>query len=641
MKTTSSLMMTFCFLLFMVLMPSCTGRNQQQPEVEEAVSTTNLPESQPVAKYSFRIRTTWSPVAFTLDSMPSLEPLRVKLFPYRVDGNNLDDGSIDLTYCGIKVIDNEQETLAKRRELRKSRFTDENKPVSNKQLLIIAHAQYTHGFFNDAMLTFHMITPEEPSPELKEKIQKQGYHSDHYPNDTPTHNRIVETEFCRKDWLLRHFARVRFTHQDSLGAVQAARMIYSEPERNDALLEIIRAQCYGAFMGENSQFDQMIEKTFTTQSYLSGTAKDYGLGTIAYAYLYKDNTAKALELIDQIQSDTCRDEALEWQFGKVLSRDDNPVMEEFKNRVTNPFVLCRMKLQQFERERFTIYRENEKILLKELGNIRSLAMKQPPSQEKYDTLDRIAITYLPYDSAQTREILLAVFDEIKTLDAADPLLISNALAILRTNKYRMTSWRDVCDGAPSGQESLPRENVLKICNLILEKTREKYSQPTQTTNGHKLLYGEYAITVGVETSLELPRILTDLVDYDIPEAGEVVFALNDRNKLYDCHRKLCRCFMSNGFQEQPFKNMLDRLSSQTQGHFLAAFYEYYYKHDVNFPADTYLAWLKDCPEALRIIQKMYLEHRDYLLYEQEVYARAYNRSSDPLNEMLAKLDETQ
>ena len=644
MKATYYFMKTFCFLLFVILMPSCTSQNQQ-PKIEESISTANLQESQPVAKYSFRIRSTWSPTAFSLDNLPSLEPLRVKLFPYRVDGDNLDDGSIDLCYCGIKVIHDEQEALAKRRELWKSRFTEENKPVSNKQLLTIAHAQYTHGFFNDAMLTFQMVKPNDLLPELQKKIQERGYHRFYYEGDNSDHyGKILQSDIYLKDRLLRHLARTRFTHQDSLGAVQAARMIYSEPERNDALLEIIRVQCYGAFMGKKSQFDEMIEKTFTTQSHLSGPAKDYGLGTIAYAYLYKGNTAKALELIDQIQSDTCRDEALEWQFGIMWSHkwfhEDSQFKEELKNRVTDPFVLCRMMLGQFERHRLTIYRENEELLLKELGNIRSLAMKQPRSQEKYDTLDSIAVAYLPYDSAQTRKILLAVFDEIKTLDAADPLLISNALAILRTNKYRMTSWRDVGDGIPSSPTSLPREKVLEISHLILEKTREKYSQPIQTANGHRLLDGRYAITIDRATTWELPQILIDLVDYNIPEAGEVVFALIDRNALDFCHRELSRCFMRRGFQEQQFKNMLDRLSPQTQGHFLAAFYEYY-KHDVDFPAEAYLTWLEGRPEALRIIQQMYLDNRDYLQHEKILYESAYNRSSNPLREMLAKLDEMQ
>ncbi|MCL2347766.1 MAG: hypothetical protein FWC50_05830 [Planctomycetaceae bacterium] len=641
MNTIRFLTVIFCLPLLVVLPVSCVDRNQQ-PMLEESVTPVISQESQQPVKYSFSFSiSSYSPVPFSLDTMPPLEDLDDLGQSMIWRGLFPQDTGLYLRINYLQRFDNEQEALAKRGELRKSRFTDENETVSNTELFRIAHEQYTHGFFHDAMITFQMVKPQEPSRDLLVKIHNQGYDPRYYIDNPGDLREIQQTDIYRKDRLLRHFARVRFLHWDSPGAVQTARMIFSEPERNLALLEIMRAQCYGAVMlgKDKEQYGRMIEKAHATQSYLSGPAKDYGLGYIAYTHLHhKDNDSEALEIIDQIQSDSCRDEALEWMFNIIWFRDDDRIKEEFKKRVTDPIALCRMRLEQVYHDyRSTVYSTGGEPFLATLDDIRDLAMKQPPSQEKFDFLYLIGREYAYHDPARAFKVLMAVFDDIKTLDAADPLLIANALEILRTNKQYMISYRG---GVTSIYSSLPRETILEIGNLILEKTREKYTRPVETTNGHKLLNGKYAIIINRVVLYELPTILTILLDNDIPEAAETVFALGlKRNDLIACYRALSALYViPHGFQEheQRYKEMLDRLSPGTQAHFLAAMYEPCFRRNYNFPAENYMKWLEESPDALKLIQRIYIDHSQYLQSDKVLNEPHYGERFAKLKEMLAK-----
>ena len=634
MKTIRLLMVVLFSLLAILPMP-CAEQNQQS--------------LQPVI-YSFRYNSdSMSDHLFSLNSMPPLEHLS--------DGWHPSD-----YYNAFKRFDNKEEALAKRDELRTSRFTDGNRTISNTELLKIAREQFMHGFFYDAMLTFEMVQPQEPSQELLEKIHNIGYLTRYY-NDSGVIWKIRQTDIYQKDRLLRHFARVRFLYRDSLGAVQTARMIFSERERNNALLEIMRAQCYGAIR-EQGQFDQMMEKAYVAQSYLSDPAKDYGLGHIAYTYTYlhrEGNDSKALETIDQIQSDSCRDEALEWIFEKnVWHREDNQIKEEFKKRVTNPLVLCRMRLKQIYHDHRSTYHSSNggESFLATLDDLRDLAIKQPPSQEKYDFLYLIGREYAYHDPARAHKVLMTVFDDIKSLEATDPLLISNALVILQANQQYKISNRG---GVPSIYLSLSRETILEIGNLVLEKTHEKYSQPVVTTNGHLLWDGKYAIGVnryifvinryvngfnnGMERSDELSRILAELLENNIPEVAEVVFALElDRNDLMACYRALtARYTRPRGFHEheQRFKATLDRIPHQAQAHFLAAMYVPCFRGSNDFPMENYVKWLEECPDALRLIKRVYLDNRDYVQIEEYdpryVEPHQYERHAK-LKEMLTKIE---
>lgn len=459
------------------------------------------------------------------------------------------------------------------------RCDSKGKSVPNETLLKIAHAQITGGYLVDAAKTLDSVVPRRHDGDSLDVNMAQRH--DVRRGDA------LRSEYYLKDRALRFLARMQSgSHPEA--ATESALKIFSVPERNDALLEIMRSECQNALDAKGEKdLRKHLDQAVEIHAKIVDPSRDHGFGILAVAYGKTGNRARSTEMVRRIVDPDVRELALGWSVSGIVPTKD-PVDSAQGE-------LALLKLRWRETERFNVD-ETKKDRIR--NEIRLAVQGLPASGEKFVYLREIGTVFAYRDHAATREILMSIFDDIRNADAADPLLVDGAVKILDSNrryKDRSTaSWRSDKEAAKAGFHGLNNEDIENIGQLLVDRGPTRFAVFSRTRPASP---GDEKDPVVQTLKREPGMILRSILPHDdLPGVAGMIFSLDLRQDVLESiYADVYRCFRnprSKGFEDAFFV----RAGAETKKYYLAALLPAFLDAP-DFPWRDYLNEIERTPDA--------------------------------------------
>lgn len=450
--------------------------------------------------------------------------------------------------------------------------------ASNEILFKISYAQILGGYFDEAAATLEMLRPKPRPGESLDTNMAQRH--DVRKGDER------KSEYYLKDRALRYLVRCRKNGEVD-AAMKSAMEIFSVPERNDALLEIMRSLCQKSVdAGNEKERRHFLDKAGEVQSKIVGLSRDHGFGLLAVTYGKTGNRTKALETVERIGDPDVRQLALGWS-----SFRSGPV-ENPADSSQGDLAFCRLQWKECNRRNLS---EDEKFRIR--NEIRLAAQRLPASPEKFEFLCEIGNVFAYRDHAATGGILLSIFADIKDRDAGDPLVLDGILKILNSD-YRFknrskTTWQTIDQPTEQGFHGLETETIEDIGQILIFVTKTKFAVLSRSSRETPPDDGAVFQALKHEPGAILKAVLPY---YDLPEVAETIFDIDLRPDVLEItYADLYRCFRnprSKGFDEPFYKSAKPGTKKYLLASLLPAFYD-----APDFPWREYLDEIERTPGA--------------------------------------------
>lgn len=450
------------------------------------------------------------------------------------------------------------------------------KTAPNEMLLKIAHAQIMNGNLYDAAETLDLIAPVLQRGESTDSNMAQRH--DVRRGDE------LRSEYYLKDRSLRYLARLQAKRQVD-EAVKSALKIFSVPERNDALLELMRSECQKALESRSEQEARKhLEKAVEIHGKIVDPSRDHGFGILAVAYGKTGNRSQAMKAVERIVDPDVRELAFSWS---VSSRG-------FGDSAAMDFSLLKLRWRECDRMNAD---DDEKYRIR--TEIRKAVQRLPASSEKFSYLCEIGSVFAYRDHEAMRELLLSIITDISKSDTEASLVIDGAIKILDSNRrYKnrsASSWQGDVSLTDSGFLGLNTEEIKAVGRLIVDRGKTRYaafsrSFSAEPSNGNDTLQRE----AGTILKTVLPY-------YDLPEVAEMIFGLDPRQEVLESlYDNVYRCFRnprSKGFEDEFFR----RAGTVTKKFYLAAILPAFLDAP-DFPWKNYLNEIEKTPGAEKCLR---------------------------------------
>lgn len=362
----------------------------------------------------------------------------------------------------------------------------------------------------EAAATISRINPELQGFESLDTITRNGFRD-------YTWNEKIQSEYYLKTELQRCFIEKRLENADSMGALKTALEIIPAPERDTALLNIIKTLFWPANLTYEipEETYQKAEKAF---SHLSPYGKDLGRLIIAQAYVYyaesKDKTGnkryrtleKAIEHLEKIEHgeifDICipdyerkksdnivRELKHFFRENENVSRLDD-IIALLESRTSDPYARCLLSKELSGQYRsngtreIPLFRKTPEEIYKDILDLPNdsrklkLLMSYICKTHYYKTLDTVPGT-------DKKSIARAIFEGLNELPDSDPEKLDIAIDFAHL------------------PQSYYNENESEELNEIMEPMLDKIPDIIISAAGKK--FTEYSMNI------DLPDALPDFL----------------------------------------------------------------------------------------------------------------------------------